>query len=129
MAELSTLKDYFNQVRVDSDFTLFLTHLVDNNIVHYFHFVATGDFVFVKKTGEVVMMRSDRILLKVCSVVDIEMVKKTTKKHFSGELRYEEYCMELANCGIAKWIVDLNEMVRYFVSKQDERVHREKIII
>lgn len=122
------LRGFFEQVRNESDFLQFLTELKQNNISYYIYFVATGNVKVVTSSDSYVSMKSDRGLIKINSEASGCLTRIAAKRHFTHVTAFDEYCRELARAGVFKWVVDVNEVNRYYWSKDNQLLHTENII-
>ncbi|HCM7228898.1 TPA: DUF1398 family protein [Klebsiella aerogenes] len=128
MESLSLLREHLEKVRMDADFSAFISTLNDNNIAYYVYFVATGNITFVKKNEDFVPLKSSRYLLKINPAVSARDARIAAKRHFYGETTYEIYCGELANAGVFRWIVDLSTNVRSYYSVTNRLLHTESLL-
>lgn len=122
------LRGFFEQVRNESDFLQFLTELKQNNISYYIYFVATGNVKVVTSSDSYVSMKSDRGLIKIHSEASSCLTRIAAKRHFTHVTAFDQYCRELARAGVFKWVVDVNEVNRYYWSKDNQLLHTENII-
>lgn len=122
------LRGFFEQVRNESDFLQFLTELKQNNISYYIYFVATGNVKVVTSSDSYVSMKSDRGLIKINSEASGCLTRIAAKRHFTHVTAFDQYCRELARAGVFKWVVDVNEVNRYYWSKDNQLLHTENII-
>lgn len=122
------LRGFFEQVRNESDFLQFLTELKQNNISYYIYFVATGNVKVVTSSDSYVSMKSDRGLIKINSEASSCLTRIAAKRHFTHVTAFDQYCRELARAGVFKWVVDVNEVNRYYWSKDNQLLHTENII-
>jgi Phage envelope protein len=56
-----------------------------------------------------------------------ELTQKAAKRIFSGKSSYEQFYNELAQAGVFKWVVDLNNQTRFYWSKDNQLLHSENI--
>ena len=122
------LRGFFEQVRNESDFLQFLTELKQNNISYYIYFVATGNVKVVTSSDSYVSMKSDRGLIKITSEASSCLTRIAAKRHFTHVTAFDQYCRERARAGVFKWGVDVNEVNRYYWSKDNQLLHTENII-
>lgn len=122
------LSGVFERVRCKSDFLQFLTELKQNNISYYIYFVATGNVKIVTMSDSYVSMKSSRGLIKVKTNGSPCLTRIAARRHFSGITHFDQYCQELAKAGVFKWVVDVNEISRYYWSKDNQLLHSENII-
>lgn len=122
------LSGFFEQVRSKSDFLQFLTELKQNNISYYIYFVATGNVKIVTTADTYISMKSDRGLIKINSEASSCLTRIAAKRHFTHVTAFDQYCRELARAGVFKWVVDVNEVNRYYWSKDNQLLHTENII-
>ena len=122
------LRGFFEQVRNESDFLQFLTELKQNNISYYIYFVATGNVKVVTSSDSYISMKSDRGLIKINSEASGCLTRIAAKRHFTHVTTFDQYCRELARAGVFKWVVDVNEVNRYYWSKDNQLLHTENII-
>lgn len=129
MSGVPSIESCFESVKSGSDFSSFISILLGNGVACYFHYVSTGNIIFVKHSGETVMLKNERKLLSVQNEFDSDKVKFIVKQHFRGQVSYADYCKQLADAGVAKWVVDLSEMARCYYSKRNEVIYSEAIIL
>ena len=122
------LSGVFEQVRNKPDFLKFLTELKQNNISYYIYFVATGNVKVVTSSDSYISMKSDRGLIKINSEASGCLTRIAAKRHFTHVTAFDQYCRELARAGVFKWVVDVNEVNRYYWSKDNQLLHMENII-
>lgn len=122
------LSGVFEQVRNKPDFLKFLTELKQNNISYYIYFVATGNVKVVTSSDSYISMKSDRGLIKINSEASGCLTRIAAKRHFTHVTTFDQYCRELARAGVFKWVVDVNEVNRYYWSKDNQLLHTENII-
>ncbi|HBV6391069.1 TPA: DUF1398 domain-containing protein, partial [Klebsiella aerogenes] len=92
-------------------------------------FVATGNVNFVMSSDTFVSLKSNRKLLRVNSQACRTLTREAARRHFSGITPFDIYCAELANAGVFKWVVDLNEKTRHYWSKDNTLLHMENMIL
>lgn len=119
MELLDLLRTIFERVRTDADFISFTEVLLENNVSYYIYFVATGNVNFVMSSDTFVSLKSNRKLLRVNSQSCRALTRDAARRHFSGITTFDNYCAELANAGVFKWVVDLNEKTRHYWSKDN----------
>ncbi|WP_333498506.1 DUF1398 family protein [Kluyvera sp. CHPC 1.2972] len=122
------LSGVFEQVRNKPDLLKFLTELKQNNISYYIYFVATGNVKVVTSSDSYISMKSDRGLIKINSEASGCLTRIAAKRHFTHVTTFDQYCRELARAGVFKWVVDVNEVNRYYWSKDNQLLHTENII-
>jgi Phage envelope protein len=122
------LKSYFEQVRCKSDFLTFLTELQRNNVSYYIYFVATGNVKVITTSDNYVSVEGSRGIIKISANASKFLTRVAAKRHFAGRTSYEQYCLELANAGVFKWIVDLNENMRFYWSKDNQLLYCENVL-
>ena len=129
MELLDLLRTIFERVRTDADFISFTEVLLENNVSYYIYFVATGNVNFVMSSDTFVYLKSNRKLLRVNSQSCRALTRDAARRHFSGITTFDNYCAELANAGVFKWVVDLNEKTRHYWSKDNTLLHMENMIL
>ena len=129
MELLDLLRTIFERVRTDADFISFTEVLLENNVSYYIYFVATVNVNFVMSSDTFVSLKSNRKLLRVNSQSCRALTRDAARRHFSGITTFDNYCAELANAGVFKWVVDLNEKTRHYWSKDNTLLHMENMIL
>lgn len=124
---MELLTEELEKVRVDADFSAFITALKGCEISYYIHFVSTGNITFVKNDENFIQLKSNRYLLKVNHTVNIQAVKEATMRHFSRESNYECYCDELAKSGVFRWLVNLSRNERSYYSVMNKCLYTESV--
>ena len=122
------LNGFFEQVRCESDFLQFLTKIKQNDISYYIYFVATGNVQIVTTADTYLSLKSERRLIKVTQHASESLTRIAARRHFSGVTLFDQYCRELANAGVFKWVVDVDEVNRRYWSKDNRLLHSENFI-
>ncbi|AFJ47199.1 DUF1398 domain-containing protein [Shimwellia blattae] len=123
------LNRFFEQVRSNADFPSFITELRRNDISYYIYFVATGNVKIVTTSDTYMSVKTHRGLIKINQAACSRLVRIVSRRHFSGKTTYDQYCKELAKAGVFKWVVDVNEQMRHYWSKDNQLLHSEQIIM
>ncbi|MFY2735936.1 DUF1398 family protein [Pseudocitrobacter faecalis] len=122
------ISGFFAQVRDNLDFVALTAALQRNNISHYIYFVATGNIKLITHADSYISLRCHRRLVKVNSRSCPELTRLAANRIFSGKSNYEQFYNELAQAGVFKWVVDLNNQTRFYWSKDNTLLHSENII-
>ncbi|CAH6661205.1 Putative cytoplasmic protein [Pseudocitrobacter vendiensis] len=75
-----------------------------------------------------VSVEGGRRIIKISANASKFLTRVAAKRHFAGKTSYEQYCLELANAGVFKWIVDLNENRRFYWSKDNLLLYCENVL-
>lgn len=121
------ISGFFALVRDNLDFVALTASLQRNNISHYIYFVATGNIKLITHTDSYISLKCHRPLVKVNTQACPELTQKAANRIFSGKSSYEQFYKELAQAGVFKWVVDLNNQTRFYWSKDNQLLHSENI--
>ena len=105
-----------------------IKELENQNIVFYVHFVSTGNVSLVGSDGRIRSIEGEYSVKRIGYRANEELIRAASRRHFSGEIGYEEYCTLVASAGVYKWIVDIKQMTRKYVGLSDKVIFCEKIM-
>lgn len=125
---LIILRTLFSEARTQITLHELIKELEKQNIVFYVHFVSTGNVTLVNNEGSIRTIEGEYSLKRVNLRANVELIRAASRRHFAGEIGYEEYCALVASAGVYKWIVDIAQMTRKYVGLSDEVIFCEEII-
>ncbi|MEO3990576.1 DUF1398 family protein [Pseudocitrobacter cyperus] len=126
---LIILRTLFSEARTQITLHDLIKELENQNIVFYVHFVSTGNVNLVDSDGGIRIIEGEYSVKRVNQRANEALIREASRRHFSGEIGYEEYCTRVANAGVYKWIVDIKQMTRKYVGLSDKVIFCEEITV
>ncbi|KAA1049139.1 MULTISPECIES: DUF1398 family protein [unclassified Pseudocitrobacter] len=121
------LRTLFSEARTQITLHELIKELEKQNIVFYVHFVSTGNVNLVDNDGCIRIIEGEYSLKRVNLRANEDLIRAASRRHFAGEIGYEEYCSLVASAGVYKWIVDIKQMTRKYVGLSDKVIFCEEI--
>jgi Phage envelope protein len=126
LRQYTILRSLFLQARKQIAFHELIEELKNQHIIYYVHFVSTGNVNLVDSEGHIRIIEGNYSVKRVMAHPNEALIKAASRRHFSGEIDYEEYCVLIANAGVYKWVVDLVHMTREYVGLSDKAILTEE---
>ncbi|BAT35475.1 DUF1398 family protein [Escherichia albertii] len=127
MDQVDVLREMFEQVRKEHNFSQFYSGLKRQNIAYYIYYLATDNIRAITVNAEALLIRGNRELLKVSIIKNPEQVKKAARIHNSGKSTFREFTTTLANAGVFRWVTDVNDNKRRYYSVDDTLLYMEDV--
>lgn len=121
------LRTLFSEARTQVTLHELIKELGKQNIVFYVHFVSTGNVNLVDNAGCIRIIEGEYSVKRVSLRANEGLIRAASRRHFSGEIGYEEYCSLVASAGVYKWVVDITQMTRKYVGLSDKVIFSEEI--
>jgi uncharacterized protein YbcV (DUF1398 family) len=127
MFTLAQIKQAHDKVQTATDFEIYIQELIELGVKGYDTLVMDGRVVYYGDTNHEVSTNKEYDELFVVPTVNKERFIEYLVLHESGQSDYYTFCQQAAQCGIAKWRIDIIEMTCTYLTAQDDPIVIEKI--
>jgi uncharacterized protein YbcV (DUF1398 family) len=127
MFTLAQIKQAHDKVQTATDFENYIQELIELGIKGYDTLVLDGRVVYYGDTNHEVSTDKEYDELFIVPTVNKERFIEYLVLHESGQSDYYTFCQQAAQCGIAKWRIDIIEMTCTYLTAQDDPIVIEKI--
>jgi uncharacterized protein YbcV (DUF1398 family) len=124
---LAQIKQAHDKVQTATDFENYIQELIELGIKGYDTLVLDGRVVYYGDTNHEVSTDKEYDELFIVPTVNKERFIEYLVHHESGQSDYYTFCQQAAQCGIAKWRIDIIEMTCTYLTTQDDPIVIEKI--
>ena len=104
------IKTAHSKVKSGADFPSYILEIKTLGVTAYEHFVADGHIDYYGANDFVLSAEAKWVPLKISNLSSIEKLKQALIIHQQGQTNYPTFCMQAAEAGVDKWIVDTTKM-------------------
>jgi uncharacterized protein YbcV (DUF1398 family) len=127
MFTIDQIKEAHAKVKTGADFPNYIQDLIILGVKGYDTFVHDGHVEYYGVNNYSVTADEKYNEIKVADFPNKELFIEFLVKHQHGETDYLTFCNHCAQCGIAKWRVDIVEMTCTYFDKAQNEILIEKI--
>lgn len=127
MFTIEQIKDAHAKVKTGADFPNYIQDLIILGVKGYDTFVHDGHVEYYGVNNYNVSANEKYPEIKVADFPNKELFIQFLVQHQSGETDYMTFSNHAAQCGIAKWRVDIVEMTCTYFDKSENEILIEKI--
>lgn len=127
MFTIEQIKEAHAKVQTGADFPNYIQDLIILGVKGYDTFVHDGHVEYYGVNNYHVTADEKYDEIKVESTVNKERFIEFLVMHQDGQTDYLTFCRHAAQCGIAKWRVDIIEMTCTYFDKGENEILIEKI--
>lgn len=127
MFTIEQIKEAHSKVKSGADFPNYIQDLIILGVKGYDTFVHDGHVEYYGVNNYNVTADEKYVEIKVAPFPNKELFIEFLVKHQYGETDYITFCGHCAQCGIAKWRVDIVEMTCTYFDESDNEILIEKI--
>jgi uncharacterized protein YbcV (DUF1398 family) len=127
MFTIEQIKEAHAKVKSGADFPNYIQDLIILGVKGYDTFVNDGHTEYYGVNNYSVIADEKYAEIKVAHFANKELFIELLLKHQSGETDYMAFCNHCAQCGIAKWRVDIIEMTCTYFDLSGSEILIEKI--
>ncbi|WP_367769464.1 DUF1398 family protein [Flavobacterium sp. WC2421] len=127
MFTLEQIKQAYDKVQTESDFAIYIQELIHLGIKGYDTIVSDSRVVYYSDTDYEVSTDKKYEPLYITPTGNKERFIECLVKHESGQTDYFTFCQQAAQCGIAKWRIDIIEMTCTYLTTAGDALIIEKI--
>ncbi|TDO83281.1 uncharacterized protein YbcV (DUF1398 family) [Flavobacterium chryseum] len=127
MFTIEQIKDAHSKVKSGADFPNYIQDLIILGVKGYDTFVNDGHVEYYGVNNYNVTADEKYAKIKVADTANKERFIEYLVMHQDGQTDYLTFCNHSAQCGIAKWRVDILEMTCTYYDKAENEILIEKI--
>lgn len=127
MFTLEQIKQAYDKVKTGADFTNYIQELINLGVKGYDTITADSRVVYYGSNNYEVSTDKKHDDFIIASVPNKERFIEYIVMHQSGQTDYITFCEQAAQCGIAKWRIDIIDMTCTYYSTQGDAIIIEKI--
>lgn len=127
MFTIEQIKDAHSKVKSGADFPNYIQDLIILGVKGYDTFVNDGHVEYYGVNNYNVTADEKYPEIKVADAANKERFIEYLVMHQDGQTDYLTFCNHSAQCGIAKWRVDILEMTCTYYDKAENEILIEKI--
>lgn len=127
MFTIEQIKEAHAKVKSGADFPNYIQDLIILGVKGYDTFVHDGHVEYYGVNNYSVTADEKYPEIKISAAVNKELFIEFLVKHQNGETDYLTFCNHAAQCGIAKWRVDIIEMTCTYFDLAGNEILIEKI--
>ncbi|TPG44068.1 DUF1398 domain-containing protein [Flavobacterium pectinovorum] len=127
MFTIEQIKEAHSKVKSGADFPNYIQDLIILGVKGYDTFVHDGHVEYYGVNNYNVTSDEKYDEIKVAAFANKERFIEFLVIHQSGQTDYLTFCNHAAQCGIAKWRVDIIEMTCTYYDKSGDEILIEKI--
>ena len=121
------LKAAHSKVKSGADFPNYIQDIIKLGVTGYETFVTDGHTVFYGKDNFSTSWEAKYAPLQIANESDSTQFKAGLKEHQQGKTDYPTFCTMSAQCGIEKWVLDLNAMTCTYYDKEGNMILVEHV--
>jgi uncharacterized protein YbcV (DUF1398 family) len=127
MFTLELIKVAYDKVKTGADFPNYIQELIDMGIEGYDTYTADSRVVYFGANNYDASTDRKHTDFPVASTVNKERFIEYLVMHQGGQTDYITFCEQAAQCGIAKWRIDIIGMTCTYFSADGEAIIIEKL--
>lgn len=127
MFTIAQIKEAHSKVKSGADFPTYIQNLINLGVKGYDTYVHDGDTSYYGTNDYQVKSDQKYDEIKIASIANKERFIEFLVMHQDGQTDYLSFCQQAAQCGIAKWRIDIIEMTCTYMDTTDAPILIEKI--
>lgn len=127
MFTIEQIKQAHDKVKTGADFPNYIQDLINLGVKGYNTYVHNGDTSYYGANDYHVNSDEKYNEIKIAPIANKERFIEFLVMHQDGQTDYLTFCQQAAQCGIAKWRVDIIEMTCTYMDATSTSILIEKI--
>ncbi|OXA87655.1 DUF1398 domain-containing protein [Flavobacterium hercynium] len=127
MFTIEQIKEAHAKVQTGADFPNYIQDLIILGVKGYDTFINDGHVEYYGVNNYVVTSDEKYDVITVAPTANKERFIEFLVQHQEGQTDYLTFCNQAAQCGIAKWRVDIIEMTCTYLDQEEHEILIEKI--
>ncbi|MCG9792679.1 DUF1398 domain-containing protein [Flavobacterium algicola] len=127
MFTLSQIQDAHDKVQTGEDFSTYIQDLIQLGVKGYDTIVTDGRISYYGDNNYTTTTEAKYETLATATIANKERFIEFLVMHQDGQTNYHTFCQHAAQCGIAKWRVDIIEMTCTYLDAANNPIVIEKI--
>jgi uncharacterized protein YbcV (DUF1398 family) len=117
------IKEAHGRVKTGADFPTYIQEIKQLGLTRYEYLVNDGATVYYGENGYEVRSAARYAPLLIGPVSSVSALRHTITIHQQGKTDFLTFCMQAANAGVEKWVIDTRKMMcTYYDLKGNEMV-------
>ncbi len=129
MFSIAQIKEAHSKVKSGADFPAYIQDLIEMGVQGYDIFVNDGHEEYFGAENYRVAAAANYVTIPLSPLANKERFIEFLVMHQDGQTNYITFCNHAAQCGIAKWSVNIIEMTCTYFDPSDVAILIEKIPI
>lgn len=127
MFTIEQIKEAHSKVKSGADFPNYIQDLIKLGVLGYETFTNNGHVEYFGADNFRAVANKSYDNIPVAKTANKERFIEFLVMHQEGETDYHTFCQHAAQCGIAKWSVNIIEMICTYFDQSDDAILIEKI--
>lgn len=127
MFTIEQIKAAHAKVKSGADFPKYIQDMKQLGVNSYYHYVADGHIKYYGVNNFTISADAKWATRPVADVSDSAKLKHTIKIHQQGQTDYPTFCLQAAEIGVEKWVVDIQKMTCVYYDKANNEMLIEPI--
>lgn len=127
MFTIAQIKEAHSKVKSGADFPAYIQDLIELGVQGYYIFANDGHEEYFGSNDYRVAARANYDTISVSPLANKERFIEFLVMHQNGQTDYLTFCNHAAQCGIAKWSVNIIEMTCTYFDTSNVAILIEKI--
>jgi len=127
MFTLEQIKAAYEKVKTGPDFATYIQELINLGVKGYDTHTKDSRVVYYGDDNQEVSTDKKHEDFPIATTVNKERFIEYLVMHQGGQSDYFTFCQQAAQCGIAKWRIDIIEMTCTYITGQGDALLIEKI--
>lgn len=127
MFTISQIKEAHAKVKSGADFPTYIQELIALGVERYSNHVSDGHTDYAGRGEYKASSEAKYAALQVADKSDAPTFKHLLKQHQQGQSNFLTFCRQSAECGVEKWIVDMEAMTCTYYDKTGQEMLIEQI--
>ncbi len=127
MFTITQIKEAHSKVKSGADFPMYIKEIKQLGVVSYEHYVSDGHIKYFGTNGFTLSADAKWSNRPISEIDSIVQLKQFLKVHQQGQTDYPTFCLQAAEVGVEKWVVDTKEMTCIYFNKAGNKMLSEEI--
>jgi uncharacterized protein YbcV (DUF1398 family) len=127
MFTIEQIKAAHSKVKTGADFPKYIQEMAKLGIKSYEHYVSDGHINYLGTNNFVISADSKWAARSITDQASSSKLKHSLEIHQQGQTDYPTFCLQAAEAGVEKWIVDMQKMTCAYYDKTGNTLLTEEI--
>ncbi|HKC67633.1 MAG TPA: DUF1398 family protein [Bacteroidia bacterium] len=127
MFTIEQIKAAHAKVKSGADFPKYIQDMKQLGVTSYQHYVADGHIKYYGENNFTISGDSKWEIRPVTDIGQVSELKQILKTHQQGQTNYPTFCLQAAEIGVEKWVVDTQKMTCTYYDKAGKEMLVEAI--
>lgn len=127
MFTIEQIKTAHSKVKSGADFPKYILEMKKLGIISYEHYVSDGHIQYYGMNDFTISAPAKWTERLIADQASPLLLQRTIKIHQQGQTDYTTFCLQAAEIGVEKWVVDTKKMVCIYFDKAGNNMLEEEI--